>query len=230
MSATTTFHIRGLSEGIEDGQFMIDAFDASLPALAAIGSGGQWGLTPFAERPNVGARAKIFEQAQGYQSTGEGDPISMFIVEAEVSPEALAELPDSVYVRTVGDKKLLAVGSVMLSEGIYPKYLNDHFDKEAIRKPLDGTSDYIYLEALITDYRTGPWRRGAGAALIEHARRFCREKGKSTIFVDSYAGNDRKLVKYYEKQGFTIVSDFESPKPDGSTWPGTFYRMDVVTA
>jgi GNAT superfamily N-acetyltransferase len=70
-----------------------------------------------------------------------------------------------------------------------------HFGKDTIKKELDGKKDYIYLEALITDYRTGAWRKGAGAALIEHARQFCRDRGKKTIYVDAYAGNGRKLVK-----------------------------------
>lgn len=196
MSITPTFHIRGLSDGLEDGQFMIDAFDASLLYLATIGGEGQWGSVPFAERPNSKDRIKVFEQAKRYQSTGEGDPVRIFVAEAEIPPSAAAELPATVRVRT-GDagEKYLAVGSVTLSEVMYPPYMATFFDQDPIKKALDGTQDYIYLEALITDYRVGPWRKGAGAALIEFSRQYCLEKGKRTIYVDSYAGNDGKLVK-----------------------------------
>ncbi|KAI0412176.1 acetyltransferase [Xylaria grammica] len=228
MSITPKFHVRGLMEGPDDGQFMIDAFDASLPQLAAIGSEGQWGSEPFSKRPTIDKRIEIFEQALRYQLTGEGDPIRLFVIEAEIPSSAVGELPASVHVRKDGTgKTLLAVGSVMLSEGIYPHYLRPHFDQEPIKKELDGTSDYIYLEALITDFRTGPWRKGAGAALIEHSQQFCRERGKPILYGDSYAGNGRKLVKYYEAQGFRVLDDFESPTPDGSKWPGAFFRTDV---
>ncbi|KAI0098917.1 acetyltransferase [Nemania sp. FL0031] len=227
MASTPTFHIRGIGEMSEDGAFILSAFDASLPQLASIGSGGQWGSQPFSERPNIQGRLN-YEKAKQYQSTGEGEPIRIFIIETEIPSSAVAELPDSVRIRTGdGGEKFLAVGSMTVSEGKYPEYLVPHFDKEVIKKELDGTSEYVYLEALITDFRTGPWRKGAGAALIERAREYCREKGKRIMYCDSYAGNDRKLVKYYESQGFTVISDFLSTKPDGSTWPGTFFRMDV---
>ncbi|KAJ8121954.1 hypothetical protein ONZ43_g1724 [Nemania bipapillata] len=226
MSNTPTFYVRGLED--EDSQFIVDSFNASLPHLASIGSGGQWGSEPFAERANAEQRIKIYEQAKRYQSTGEGDPILVFIIEVAFPPEAAAELPASIHIRTseFGDQ-YLAVGTMMLSEGIYPPYIGQTFHKEPIKKALDGTSDYVYLEALITDFRTGLWRKGAGAALIEYSRKFCLERGKQTIYVDCYAGNDGKLVKYYENQGFTIVDSFEGPKPDGTIWHGMVLRMDI---
>ncbi|KAH8161540.1 hypothetical protein CIB48_g6717 [Xylaria polymorpha] len=227
MSPTLKFHIRGLRDGLEDGKLMIAAFDASLAQLATIGSGAQWGSKPLSERENIDDRVKIFEQARRYQLTGEGAPIRIFIIETEI--ENTDELPASAHIRTDdAGKKLLFAGSMMLSEGLYPHYLRPHFEKDSIRKALDGTKDYIYVEALITDYRAGPWRKGAGAALLEHAQRFCRERGQRILYLDAYAGNDRKLLKYYEGQGFSTIDNFESPKPDGSKWPGAFLRMDLV--
>ncbi|KAI0183677.1 hypothetical protein EV127DRAFT_446288 [Xylaria flabelliformis] len=230
MSSTPTFHIRSLREGIEDGEFMIAAFDASLAQLASIGSGGQWGSKPLSERGRLDERTKIYEQAQRYQSTGEGDPIRIFVIEAEIPSSVNAdELPTSVYIRTDdAGKKFLIVGSMMLSEGLYPHYMRQHFEKESIKKELDGTKDYIYVEALITDYRAGPWRKGSGAALLEYSRRFCQERGKRILYLDAWAGNGRKLVKYYEGQGFSLIDDFESPTPDGSKWHGAFLRMDLA--
>jgi GNAT superfamily N-acetyltransferase len=175
---------------------MIGAYDASLPQLAAIGSGSQWGTRTFSERTDIEDKIKVVEQALRYQSTGEGDPIRIFIAEAEIPPSAVDELPASVRIRTDdGGKMFLAVGSVMLTEGMFPHYMRPHFDKDAIREALDGTKDYIYLEAFITDFRTGPWRKGSGSALIDCARQFCRERGLRTIYLDAYAGNGRKLVR-----------------------------------
>ncbi|KAI1439134.1 acetyltransferase [Xylaria sp. CBS 124048] len=226
---TFRFHVRRLDEGPEDIQFLIASFDAALPYLAAIGSADQWRSQPFSERPDVADQLKELEQVRRYQRTGDGDPIQMFIAEAEIPPSAVDELPASVHVRTAIDKKkLLAVGSVRLLEGICPAYVRAHFDQDPIRRELDGATDYVYLEALITDYRTGSWRKGSGAMLVEYARQFCREKGKKALYLDAFAGNGRKLVKYYEKQGFSVVDDFEHPVPNGSKWPGALLRMDIV--
>ncbi|KAI3325162.1 acetyltransferase [Xylariaceae sp. AK1471] len=228
MSTTPTFHVRGLGERLKDKQFILDAFDSSLPQLAKIGSGNQWGSELFSKRPDIEDRLKIF-QAKRYQETGEGDPVRIFIIEAEIPPLGADELPASGYVRTDdAGKKFLAVGSAMLSEGKYPPYVGLYADKNTVGKELSGTQDYVYLDGLITDYRTGPWRKGAGAALIEHCRQYCRERGKPILYLDGYSGNDRKLVRYYESQGFSVVDYFETPKPDGSTWPGAFLRMDVA--
>ncbi|KAI1826060.1 acetyltransferase [Xylaria intraflava] len=228
MSGAPTFHVRELGEGSEDVQFMMDAFDSTLPRLAAIGSGGQWGSVPASERSNVNDLLKSLGQARRYRSTGEGDPIWFFIIETEIPSTALDELPASVHVRTSNDKKFLAVGCVKLSEGICPHYIRGHFDKDIIRKELEGNTDYLYLEALITDYRTGSWRKGSGAALVEYSRHFCRGRGKTVLYLDAYAGNDGKLVKWYETQGFSVVIEVEHPTPTGSKWPGAILRMDVI--
>ncbi|KAI1742666.1 acetyltransferase [Xylaria scruposa] len=230
MSSTPTFHVRGLREGFEDGEFMIAAFDASLVQLASIGSGDQWGSEPLSERGRLDERTKIFEQAQRYQSTGEGDPIRIFVIEAEIPSSVSAdELPASAHTRTDdAGKKYLIVGSVMLSEGIYPHYMRQQFEKDSIKKELDGTKDYIYVEALITDYRAGPWRKGSGAALLEYSEQFCRERGKRILYLDAWAGNGRKLIKYYEGRGFSLIDDFDVSTPDGSKWPGAFLRKDLV--
>ncbi|KAK5628946.1 hypothetical protein RRF57_004661 [Xylaria bambusicola] len=228
MATTPIFHMRGINESLGDGQFMIDAYDASLPHLASIGSGKQWGSTPFAGRSDQEEKIKVFRQAEHYQLTGEGPPVQIFIVEAEIPFSATDELPSSVKVREDADgKNLLPVGTMMLSQGLYPHYMATLFNQDPVKRELDGTQHYIYLEGLITDFRAGAWRKGAGAALIECARQFCREKGKKILYADAYSGNDRRLVKYYETQGFYVIDDFEAIKPDGSIWPGVFLRLDV---
>ncbi|KAI1361644.1 acetyltransferase [Xylaria arbuscula] len=228
MATTPTFHVRGISESLGDGQFMIDAYDASLPQLASIGSGKQWGSTPFAGRSDTDEKIKGFKQAEHFQLTGEGPPVLIFLIEAEIPPSAVGELPSSVHARKdENGKTLLPVGTMMLSKGLYPHYMGAFFNQEPVKKELDGTQDYFYLEGLITDFRAGAWRKGAGAALINYARQFCRDKGQRILYADAFSGNDRKLVQYYEKQGFYVVDGFEAIKPDGSKWTGVFLRLDV---
>ncbi|KAI0965071.1 acetyltransferase [Xylaria arbuscula] len=222
MSTTPIFHVRGL-HGFEDNQFMIDAYDSTLPHLASLGSGGQWGSTKFAERDNAGDRAKVVTNALRYQETGEGDPVLMFIIEAEVPSASINEVPASVRANIRTDeagRTLLPVGTVMLSDGIYPFYVGRHFDQPALKDALEASRDYIYVEALITDFRAGPWRKGAGAVLIEHSRKFARERGRRALYADAYSGNERKLLQYYENLGFSLVDYFNAQKPDGTVWPG----------
>ncbi|KAI0392082.1 acetyltransferase [Xylariaceae sp. FL0594] len=240
MSAKPKFHIRGLTPGPDDIRFMAEAYDSTLPHLAASGSGEQWGTTPFSERADKDEKLKTFEQARQFQETGQGDRhIRIFIAEVEVEvevPSSLHELPSSVRVRTDNNdndnnkKQFLAVGSVMISRGIFPSYMRLQFDRHPAVKEalLEGKDDYVYLEGLITDFRTGPWRKGAGSALIAHCREYCRENGIKTIYLDGYSGNDRVLPKYYESQGFTLVQDLEFHMPDDKIRTLAFLRIDVL--
>jgi GNAT superfamily N-acetyltransferase len=75
----------------------------------------------------------------------------------------------------------------------------------------------LYVRLLVTDRaRAG---RGIGARLLEHARMIGRARGVELLRVDCYAGPDRALIRYYEKQGFTATDSFEVPRPSGP-WPG----------
>lgn len=72
-----------------------------------------------------------------------------------------------------------------------------------------------YVHLLAADRRFAG--RGVGAALLTHAVAETRRQGVSLLRVDCYAGGDRKLVAYYESNGFTATESFTGP--DGS-WPG----------
>ncbi|GLZ75793.1 GCN5 family N-acetyltransferase [Actinorhabdospora filicis] len=71
----------------------------------------------------------------------------------------------------------------------------------------------LYVHFLIT---AGDFRgRNVGARLLDHARDRARELGIGLIRVDCYGGADRKLVAYYESQGFTPTAAFTV-----KDWPG----------
>ncbi|MEU1150332.1 GNAT family N-acetyltransferase [Streptomyces sp. NPDC005863] len=73
-----------------------------------------------------------------------------------------------------------------------------------------------YVHLLATDHRR-PAARGVGRALLAHAAEETRRQGVSLLRVDCYAGDDGKLVAYYESNGFERTTPFTGP--DG-TWPG----------
>jgi GNAT superfamily N-acetyltransferase len=81
----------------------------------------------------------------------------------------------------------------------------------------------LFVRLLVTDRsRVG---EGIGGALLEHARRLARESGASLLRVDCYAGGDGKLVRYYERQGFTRTETFDR---DG--WPGQVLQQRLAAA
>ncbi|WP_405584376.1 GNAT family N-acetyltransferase [Streptomyces sp. NBC_01092] len=71
-----------------------------------------------------------------------------------------------------------------------------------------------YIHWLASDRRVQG--HGAGSALLAHAAEVTRRAGISLLRVDCYAGDDGKLVGYYESNGFVRTETYEGT--DG--WPG----------
>ncbi|WP_217236917.1 GNAT family N-acetyltransferase [Streptomyces sp. AC555_RSS877] len=72
-----------------------------------------------------------------------------------------------------------------------------------------------YIHWLASDRRFKG--RGVGSALLAHAAEETRRAGVSLLRVDCYAGDDGKLVRYYESNGFTRTEAFTVGE---SEWPG----------
>lgn len=79
----------------------------------------------------------------------------------------------------------------------------------------------MYVQLLVTDRAFAG--KGVGTALLDHARAEARAAGLGLLRVDCYAGEDGKLVRYYEGAGFTRTERFVV---DG--WPGQLFaqRLD----
>ncbi|MFE0515206.1 GNAT family N-acetyltransferase [Streptomyces sp. NPDC058964] len=67
--------------------------------------------------------------------------------------------------------------------------------------------------------------RGAGAALLAHAAEETRRAGVDLLRVDCYAGDDGKLVAYYESNGFTRTETFTHGEDE---WPGQVLARRVL--
>ncbi|WP_329337824.1 GNAT family N-acetyltransferase [Streptomyces sp. NBC_00663] len=66
--------------------------------------------------------------------------------------------------------------------------------------------------------------QGVGSALIEHAAEETRLAGIGLLRVDCYAGDDGKLVRYYENNGFSRVEAFTVGEQQ---WPGQLLARRV---
>ncbi|MFJ2028006.1 GNAT family N-acetyltransferase [Streptosporangium sp. NPDC087985] len=76
----------------------------------------------------------------------------------------------------------------------------------------------LYVQVLVIDQRFHG--RGVGSVLLERAVAEAAEQGVSLVRVDCYAGDDGRLVKYYESQGFTRTETFKVGE-----WPGQILEM-----
>lgn len=98
-------------------------------------------------------------------------------------------------------------------------------------RPADEPERYIHL--LASDRRFQGL--GVGSALLAHAAAETRSGGVSLLRVDCYAGGDRKLVAYYERNGFTPTESFTVgrdawPGQTEAAWPGQVLARRVGTA
>lgn len=185
--ANMAFRIRDAvpSPSNADAQFITSAFDSCIPHLATIGSASQWGTTPLSSaRPDfINRHITAIADAEKYGLTRSGSPVRVLIAEGI--------LPNGDYI---------PVGAATLRGGYFSKYLFEqkHLE-EIISKALAGErGGFMFLEILVTDFTetTKACRKGAGAALVKHAKGWAKELGLGVMYVDCWSGNDGKLVKY----------------------------------
>lgn len=179
----TKFHIREVDSAKGDVQFILDAFDTALPHLAAIGSAGQWGTTPFSHTTAriETVRGRV-EEAEAYRRTGEGKLVEMLVAEVDVGDESFGHVEKGAR---------MPVAMVTVKEDWWPEYVSG--DKHLAPK-IAGEKNWMYVHILISDYRAGEWRKGAGSALMAEVKERTKARGFERIWVDCWAGNERKLV------------------------------------
>ncbi|MEO3795430.1 GNAT family N-acetyltransferase [Nonomuraea sp. B10E15] len=79
----------------------------------------------------------------------------------------------------------------------------------------------LYVQCLVIDQAFAG--QGVGRALLDHAYERARELGVSLLRVDCYAGDDGRLVAYYESCGFTRTAPFTVGE-----WPGMLLQRRVT--
>jgi hypothetical protein len=181
----------------EDGDFLVAALDSTLPQLASIGSGGQWGSTPFSERKSTVDRAHNWISSSEAFRLGEpgSEPLRLFIAEvnAEDGNAALAGLSS----RTDEHGRVLtSVGAVGVREHWWPNYVKEKEILKPIIEQAEAYKSAFYLEVLVSDFRAGSARRGVGATMIQKAKEYAVSRGAKALFLDCWAGNSGNLVKY----------------------------------
>ncbi|KAK1753898.1 hypothetical protein QBC47DRAFT_32015 [Echria macrotheca] len=205
---TTNFRIRDATTSEDDLNFLVAAFDSTLPHLATIGSGAQWGSIPFSQREGTYEQElKDLRAAEAYRLTREGPEFRILIAEAKD-----------------GNDKYIPVGWTTLRGEYLSPYL---LEASALDHVTKTAKNYLFMYVLVTDFRAGALRKGVGAALVQYAKAWAEELGKDVFYVDCWGGNDGKLIKFYEAQGFSRAGEFFKPRKDGTIWHGVFLSMNL---
>ena len=179
----TGFHICDASASRRDGEFILAALDAAIPHLNATGSAAQWGSEPMSsDAARVEAIHKAVDEAETYRRTGEGSAVEVRVAEVDGVEEVPAH---------AGDGGRLKVAAICVRDAWWPWYITK---MEHLGPKIEHEDSWAYLHILISDYRAGERRKGAGAALIAEARARAKDRGVRRMYVDCWAGNGRKLV------------------------------------
>lgn len=263
--STSPFHLRPAKPTPIDHAFILSAFDSSLPFLASIGSLDQWGKTPFSQRGDFAeATLKELNYSEEFRLTGTSgldSNLRMFIAERELHQQQQHDggQLQAEFVRVTPDgRRFLPVGVAYVRENWVPNYVKTqtHLPMPDVN---DGGEGFLYLEVMVTDNREDrrELSRGAGAALIRGIREYGEAKGMRALWVDGWAGNGRKLIRfvylyflylsfhhfvqfmrvggvnmgfferYYEQQGFRAVGEWSHMRTNNVPWLGTLMCMEI---
>ncbi|OJI79793.1 hypothetical protein ASPTUDRAFT_34039 [Aspergillus tubingensis CBS 134.48] len=236
MATQAPFRVRPAETTPTDQAFIISTFDSSLTFLALIGSHEQWGSTPFSERGDFAQETlKELHHSEEYHLTGKSnmDGLRIFIAEREYHHDD--EEPKeslSPHLRVGSDGQcFLPVGFAYVRENWIPKYVKsqNHLPMPIIDTSSTDIEGFLYLEVMVTDGREGrrELSRGAGAALIRGLREYGEARGMRALWVDGWAGNERKLIRYYEQQGFRAVGEWSHTRVNNVPWLGTLMCMEI---
>ena len=186
-----TFHIRPASLSAGDNKRVLAFFDSQLKWLESVGSGAQWGSEGRSKDETIQEkyRAKI-ERSEACMGQPYGPNwIQAYIIEAEVDRDAVSADIQELATDVGGTGRVrVSVGGMVLDAKSLP-YVR------SILPEHDEDDPFAYLAYLLSDRRTTPLNKGAGAALINHAKQEVKRLGLKRICGDCWAGNDRKLVK-----------------------------------
>lgn len=111
-----------------------------------------------------------------------------YIAEVEIKREDLSSELSELAIESTNNNVRLPVAGMVL-EGQSSKYVRSIIPEN------DDNDPFIYLLYLLSDRTTAPHGKGAGAALISHAKDEARKLGIRRLCVDCWRGNDNKLVR-----------------------------------
>lgn len=246
MSLVDHFTMRDASL-VKDKAFIVSVFDSSLPYMASFGSQAQWGSMPFSQRPGwIDETQRQIQESEQNSISNTADALRILALEVEVTKQGVHDIDCKDMQSRTGDdgRCLVAVGFAFVRGNWLPNYLHTYVIAKIDLAHLDET---LYVEVMVSDSRMRDWIRGIGAALLCEVRKRGYSRGKKTLYLDGWAGNERKLIeqipfsicgydavltrilycRYYERQDFHVVANFSLPRASKDPWVGTLMSPEM---
>lgn len=183
MQTSRPHRVRTAIPDSDDLDFIVAAFDSTLPYLTLIGAGEMWGSQPFSQRDGfVEDIQTSIKQSEDYLNSG------VLVLIAEQEPDILQAVHD----QDQGKDCWQPVAAAIIRDTL-PNYLTTNASLVPI---LADAEDFLHIEAMVAHCHVGKDRHrggGAGAAIINEVRERANAKGKVCILTDCWAGNGRGL-------------------------------------
>lgn len=190
------FQIRPAGHDPHDADIIVAIFDSTIPALATSGNDGQWGTGLFSAKDGfIEETQKDVAKSEEFRLTGKGERVRTFIAQVEDASDA--SNPDGLHRSTSDDgQSYLPVGAITIRDSHFASHLYEqHTLQPHIKDAENAPEGFVFIDVLISDYRvTREKRRGAGAALVDAAKQYARERKMRSVFVDCWTGGQEKLV------------------------------------
>jgi GNAT superfamily N-acetyltransferase len=104
-----------------DGPAVVSLFDEAVAWLVDRGQTGQWGATPFSERPGVRERVHGFRVGGGlYIAEREGEPVGVLVVGPAPTYAPPAPVPELYIILLLSSRQLVGqgIGGVLVNKAI----------------------------------------------------------------------------------------------------------------
>lgn len=190
----SSIYIRPASTAADDGLRFLRNLDSQLPWLSSIGSSAQWGTSTRSDQEDLRAkyRGKVESSERHWNDPSwSRDWVRAYVAEVEIErgEDVSSELLELATECTNDDAHLRLPVAGMVLQGQSAEYVRDILPEN------DDNDPFIYLLYLLSDRRTAPRGKGAGAALIARAKDEARKLGFRRLCLDCWRGNDNKLVQ-----------------------------------
>lgn len=196
--ASNQFTIRDAGIAPMDAEFIVAAFDSTIPYLISKGNTGQWGTILFSDRDGFNKTTQDdVIQSQRFALTGEGERIRIFIAQ-------LDETNSHTFPHTDGLSRwtdrhgatFLCVGMVTIREDEFAPHVLADESLQSFADAANEEGNFLWVDVLITDHRVGQRRNGAGGVLMQKVVEFAKENKKKHVYLDCWTGGTGKLVPY----------------------------------
>lgn len=192
-----TFSVRDAGAAPNDVDFIIAAFDSTIPVLISTGNSGMWGTELFSAKDGFAKVTKEdVEQSQKFRLTGQGEATRQFIAQVEETDKTDETTEDGLSRWTDENGcTFLSAGMVTVFEDRFVKHILNHATLKEFCTAATAVGEFLWIDVLVTDYRIGSKRKGAGDALLHKVVEHAKERGKKTVYVDCWTGGTAKLVE-----------------------------------